>query len=80
MTVQKVSSVLILFFRSRNDHESSGNFTRAWLCNFNVLKITTFRDDLLFVDVVCFVHDGIIAQIPDNLNPYCDTLQTGFFA
>ena len=27
---------------------------------------------------VCFVHDGIIARIGENLNPSCATLSTGF--
>ena len=77
-TVQKVCHrFLILFIGSETISKASGNFTRAWLC---FRKITTFGDDLLLVDVVCFVHDGIIAQIPGNLNPCCDTLQTGFFA
>ena len=48
--------------------------------NFNVLLIVTHFEKVVDVRIVCFVHDGIIAQIPGNLNPYCDTLQTGFFA
>lgn len=29
---------------------------------------------------VCFVHDGIIADLGGNLNPSCATLSTGFFS
>ena len=57
---------MILFEGSEAVSEASGHLARAGLC---LGQVATLGDDLLLVNVVCFVHETIISMGFDGSRP-----------
>ena len=65
VTVEKICHCfLILFKGSEAISEAGRHLTRARLC---LGKVATLSEDLLLVNVVCFVHETIIGTGSDAL-------------
>ena len=73
--VQEICHCLLILLIGREAiSEASGHLTRAGLC---LGQVTTLGDQLLFVDVECFLHAVSMAQIRANCKWGCATLPTG---